>query len=194
MTDDGVLWKSSLAAFCIEALLLTAVGWNSHWLAHPQRTTEDTSNFIETQIFELPHQEQLVEKTKPAAPAKAEATLSKVVDRGRQAKPEESKVSEDNQTQGGSQLAPSHGPVAVFSPSPHIPAYLQDKELHANVVIDFLVSAQGHSSPRLVGSSGNEELDAIALETAKKWQFRPAEKDHQPIDAKVRLRIVFEVQ
>jgi TonB family protein len=61
-------------------------------------------------------------------------------------------------------------------------------------VIDFFVDSQGESTPRLVGSSGNEELDAITLATVKKWQFRPAEQDGKPIDAKTRLRVEFEVQ
>lgn len=75
-----------------------------------------------------------------------------------------------------------------------IPAYLQNQELKTSVVIDFFINSQGGVTPRLVGSSGNEELDAIAIEAVKKWQFRPAENDHHAIDSKVRLRIVFEVK
>jgi len=75
-----------------------------------------------------------------------------------------------------------------------IPSYLQDQNFKTSVVIDFFVSALGSVTPKLVGSSGNEELDALALNTAKKWQFRAAEKDHHTIDSKVRLRIIFEVK
>jgi TonB family protein len=60
-------------------------------------------------------------------------------------------------------------------------------------VIEFLITASGGVTPRLLRSSGNDELDAIALTTVKKWQFRPAEQDHKAIDSKIRLRIVFEV-
>jgi len=191
--ERKTLLVSLAGAFLIETLLLTAFGWNGHWLAHPQKTEQDTSNFIEAQIFELPPEAQLTERTKPIAALKPEVTLSKVPNKGREAKPNET-VQQDNQTQSGTQLAPTHGPVAVFSPAPKIPAYLQDKDLHASVVIDFFVTAQGVTTPRLVGSSSNEELDAIAIAAAKKWQFRPAESAHQPIDSKVRLRILFEVQ
>ena len=195
--DQGerkILVASGAVALAIEFIVLIMAGWNGHWLSHPQKTSVDTSNYIEAQIFEIPEETHLVEQSKPIAPAKHEMTISKVVDKGREAKPDENKIQDENQTQSGAPLAPTHGPVAIFSPSPHIPAYLQDKELHVSVVIDFLVSALGQSTPRLVGSSGNEELDAIALEAAQKWQFRPGEKDHHPIDAKVRLRIVFEVK
>ena len=191
--ERKTLSASLLAAVFIEALFLTTIGWNSHWLAHPVKT-DHTENFIEAQIFELPPEAQLVEREKPTAHVKSEATLSKVPNKGREAKPDENKIQEENQTQSGTQLAPTHGPIAIFSPAPKIPAYLQDKELHASVVIDFFVSASGTTTPRLAGSSGNEELDAIALGAARKWQFRPAEKDHHTVDSKVRLRIVFEVQ
>lgn len=191
--ERKTLGVSLMAAFFIEVLFLTAIGWKSHWLAHPV-VSDHTDNYIEAQIFELPPEAQLTEKKASSAPAKSEATLSKVSGKGREAKPDENKIQEENQTQSGQQLAPTHGPIAIFSPAPKIPSYLQTKELHASVIIDFFVSAQGNTSPRLVGSSGNEELDAIALDATKKWQFRPAEKDHQAIDSKVRLRIVFEVQ
>jgi TonB family protein len=52
----------------------------------------------------------------------------------------------------------------------------------------------GVVTPRLLSSSGNEELDVIALNTSRQWQFRPAESDHVAIDSKVRLRILFEVK
>lgn len=194
-SEDGrILRRSFGAAVLFEALLLTAFGWNGHWLAHPPKNEVDTSHFLEAQIFELPPEAQLNEAKPTAVHAKPEATLSKVVHKGREAKADENKVEENNQTQSGPPMAPSHGPVAIFAPPPHIPAYLQDQEIHASVMIDFLVSAQGVSTPRLAGSSGNEELDAIALASARKWQFRPAEKNHQAIDSKVRLRVVFEVQ
>ena len=91
-------------------------------------------------------------------------------------------------------LASTHGPVALYAPPPQIPVYLQDQDIKTHVIIDFLVNQQGGTNPRLVSSSGNEELDAIALETAKKWIFRPAEKDGKKIESKVRLRIIFVVQ
>jgi len=182
----------SVAACCamaIEIFLLTAFGWQGHWLSHPP--SPSNIKFIDAQIFEIPPEAQLTESQVHAKP---EATISKVPNKGREVKPNENAVQEENQTQSGRQLAPTHGPVTVFSPSPKIPSFLQDREIHASVVIDFFVSAQGVSEPRLVGSSGNEELDAIAIEAAKRWRFRAAEKDHQPIDAKVRLRILFDVQ
>ena len=190
--DRRRLAQAFVIGLVIEALLLTLFGWNGHWLAHPQSRADD-AGFIEAQIFEVPPETHLVEQKAAAVPLH-EKVLSRVVHQGREEKPEEKQNDEQNQTDSGPPAPPTHGPLAIFSPPPHIPSYLQDQDLHASVVIDFLVTALGHSTPHLVGSSGNEELDAIALEAAQKWQFRPAEKDHKAIDAKVRLRLEFEVK
>ena len=194
--ESKVLLRSAAAAFIIEFAILVAVGVSQHWIAHPQKTTGlDTDKFIEAQVFQPPPEAHLMEEKKIAIPSPhPEATLSKVPNQGKKSKSEENKVQEENQTDSGTSLAPTHGPVAVFSPPPTIPSYLREKELNASVVIDFFVTAQGTVTPRLVGSSGNEELDAIALGAVKKWQFRSAEQDHKPVDSKVRLRIVFEVK
>jgi TonB family protein len=192
--EKPVIYGSIATAFVLESLLLTAFGWHSHWLAHPPKVIDADAGFIEARIFELPPEAQLVAPEKKIASKIKEATISKAVEQGRKAKADEKVVMDENQTQSGGPQAPTHGPVAIFSPPPQIPSYLQDKELHASVVIDFFVAANGTSNPRLVGSSGNEELDAIALAAVRKWQFRAAEDNHHPVDSKVRLRIQFEVQ
>jgi len=100
---------------------------------------------------------------------------------------------EQNQVNAGPNLGPTHGPVALYSPAPVIPNYLRNQNLKTNVVIEFLITAQGQVTPRLLDSSGNDELDSIALNTVKKWQFKPAAQDNVPVDSKTRLRILFEV-
>ena len=193
-SHSQVLIKSALAAFVIEAVLLTAVGWQKHWLAHPQKTnSQDDSRFIETEIFEMPSEAHLTEHKKQSSIRKPEVTLSRRPNKGQASKNPPS-VAEENQTESGPLIAQSHGPVAIYAPAPVIPHYLQDREIHSHVVIDFYVNSQGTATPRLMSSSGNEELDAIALETVQRWKFRPAEKDGKVTESKVRLRIVFEVK
>ena len=143
----------------------------------------------------MPPVAHLVDQTKPVSVAHHhEVALSKNPNRGRKAKPNEKLLDEKNQTQSGPQYGPTHGPIAVYTPAPAIPSYLQDDYLKASVVIEFMISSTGVATPRLIGSSSNDQLDAIALETVEKWKFRPAEKNNVPIDSKVRLRIEFEVQ
>ncbi len=192
--ERKILIYAAAAACFLEFAFLTAVGWHGHWLAHPQKTTGlDASKFIEAEVFKMPREEVLRSEKPVSIPARHEAVLSKKAGQGRKAKPSEKKLVEENQTKAGPPLAPTHGPIAVYAPVPAIPAYLRNENLKTSVVIEFFVTAQGNVIPRLLSSSGNEELDAIAIATVKKWQFRPAEANHKSIDSKVRLRIVFQV-
>jgi protein TonB len=190
--NTRVLIKAGLIAFFVEFIFLTLVGIQEHWLAHPQKTTGlDESKYIEAEVFQIPEQAHLMEEKKMAAPKAHDISISKTPSKKA---PSQALPEEKNQTDEGPKLAANHGPVPMVAPVPVIPDYLKDKDINASVVIEFLVNTQGTAVPRLVDSSGYEELDAIAIETVKKWQFRPAEQNHKPIDAKVRLKINFQVK
>jgi protein TonB len=58
-----------------------------------------------------------------------------------------------------------------------------------------MVSPEGSPTDvKIIKSSGNDELDSVALDAAKKWRFKPATRDGQPIESRVILHIEFEVQ
>jgi TonB family protein len=193
-SSQKILISSAFLALLLEVTLLIGVAGNHSWVSSPVSTQPQETPFIEAQVIELPEEPKIIEEKKAEAAALApqETTLNKK--KGKGAEHSANTLTDiQNQTQAAPEQPPSHGPIAIFSPSPVIPSYLQNRDLEASVIIDFFVNALGESSPRLAGSSGNEELDAIALATAEKWQFRPAEDDRKPIDSKVRLRIVFEV-
>jgi TonB family protein len=192
--ESKILFAAAGVAFLLESVVLISVGLQQAWLSKPPAKQLDASQFIEAQMIQAPEEPHLKDEKKIAAPAPKEVALSKKVDQGRVAKPNENPLQDQNQTQGGPALGPTHGPVATFNPAPTIPSYLQNQLLQASVVIDFFVTASGVTTPKLVGSSGNEELDALAIATAKRWQFKPGEKDSKPVDAKVRLRINFKVE
>lgn len=196
LSDARTLFRSGCVALILVLCLLELAGWQMHWFAHPQKTTGlDPDDFIEAQVVTLPEETHLTSPVPSRRPVAEEARLHPDVDRGRTAPPVEAEP-EQNVTKAASQtpLAPTHGPVALYMPAPEIPSYLRDQTFKTHVVIEFFVTAQGGVIPRLVSSSENAELDAIALEAVKKWQFRAAEEDHRAIDSKVRLRIEFEVR
>lgn len=201
LSDFRVLVRCACIAILIELCALEMLGWHVHWFAHPQKTKGlDPTSFIEAQMVTIPEVAELTSAA-PTETAAREAIISKVVDKGRKATPEDKKrieKSDQNVTKASpgldASIGPTHGPVAVYTPSPVIPPYLTNQDLNRTVVIEFFVTALGGVIPRLIVSSDNEELDAIAVSTAKKWQFRPAEQEHKPVDSKVRLRIVFEVK
>lgn len=189
-TQRGLLAKAAGAALLIEILALLGAGlMQGSGIFHRQSASQD--DFVEAQVMELPSEAHLTSPEAAVIKAAPEAAISTIAGQGKKAKP--SQAEEQNQTQAGPVLGPTHGAVALYAPAPVIPSYLRDKELDTSVVIEFFITAQGAVTPRLLNSCGNEELDAIALKTVQQWQFRPAEKNSQPIDSKVRLRIVFQV-
>jgi len=152
---------------------------------------------LEAELVEQKEPPHLYEK-KQAFPAPAparETTLSKDLSQGQvSSKQSQDLFNEQNKTAPGSPPPVlNRGPQVESSPSPKIPSYLKNQNLKTQVLIEFLVKSNGQSIPSLLGSSGNEELDALALNSAKKWIFRPALQNGQPVEAKVRLRINFEV-
>lgn len=85
-------------------------------------------------------------------------------------------------------------PLPDSSPLPAIPDDLRSEALDRTCVAEFDVGADGApSGVRIAQSSGNDELDRLALDAAKKWHFRPATRDGQPIQSTVRLHIEFQV-
>jgi len=201
LSDFKILVLCACTAAIIETLVLGAVGFDAHWLAHPQKTKGlDPSAFIEAQVVQLPLEAKLTSEGSIEKAAKRDTVISKVAAAGKKATDEEKKAIENPEenvtkptSESGVQLGATHGPVAVFTPSPVLPSYLTSQDLNKTVIIEFFITAQGAVIPQLIASSDNEELDALAVATAKKWLFRPAEQDHKAVDSKVRLRIVFEV-
>ncbi len=193
-TESKILVKAFFLAALVEFSILTAFGIQEHWLAHPQKEGLDESKFIQAEVFQPPPEGHLTEVKRTAAPRVHERVISKTTTTTKaQRISTPAAVEEKNQTVAGPQALANHGPVALVAPAPSIPSYLRDKDINSSVVIEFLVNSQGTAVPRLIGSSGNDELDVIALNAAKQWRFRPAEQNHQAIDSKIRLRINFDV-
>lgn len=105
---------------------------------------------------------------------------------------------------------PTPAPVPTPEPSPRAPEYteaealdhikpsipdsLRTDVLDATVIAEFIVSAEGTpASVKITQSSGNPDLDDLALKTARQWRFKPATRDGQPVESTVRLHIEFQV-
>jgi len=81
----------------------------------------------------------------------------------------------------------------LTQPRPAIPDDLRDADLNAAFEGLFTVRTDGTATVKMVSSTGNSSLDGLALDAARRWTFRPATRDGQPVESFLRLRIEFEV-
>ena len=193
--SNAVLWKSALVAFAIEAIVLVGIG-TSYRLGAP--AARDENRFIEAEVVSFPKEaaklaSATLTATETPSPVHREKAISAVPNQGKTKASPVHDAPVSNEVAAAAPASATHGPIAIDSPAPVLPNYLKNQDLSTSVVIEFLISAAGAVEPRLLRTSGNEELDQIALTTARAWKFRPAEADHRAIDAKIRLRILFEV-
>lgn len=82
----------------------------------------------------------------------------------------------------------------IFGPEPKIPAELQEHCLNSYCVAKFLIKPDGAPTVSLMTSSGSPEIDEIAMDTLRKWKFRPATLNGKPTTSSRRLRIEFKVE
>ena len=192
--DTRILILSCLLAFLLQAgaLVLFSMVHSS-----PSAPAVEVMPPLEAQIYQAPPPPEHLKSDKAAVKNAPQKVLKISQTPSAAAKPAASLHSlfdEKNEVEKGQVQNEDHGPVVVSSPSPQIPPYLLNEILKASVVIEFKISSVGVADPSLIKSSGNEELDAIALKTAKTWKFQPALAGGKAIDSRIRLRINFEVQ
>ncbi len=76
---------------------------------------------------------------------------------------------------------------------PEIPENLRDEEFRKSVRARVSVSADGGFEVSLHGSSGNAQMDELALSALRKWRWKPALRDGEAIQSTQSFRIEFEV-
>ena len=97
-------------------------------------------------------------------------------------------------------VKPKHVPVYAepeqdYSPQPTIPDDLRGESFDKNFIALFTIGPDGKPTDvKMTQSTGNTELDEIALKTAKQWRFKPATLDGTGVGSKVKLTIEFKVE
>ena len=93
----------------------------------------------------------------------------------------------------GASGAGGSSPAAYLSnPAPGYPDAARRQRQEGTVSLRVLVSANGQASQVvLAGSSGVSSLDQAALRAVRRWRFKPARQNGQPISAWVRVPVRF---
>lgn len=83
--------------------------------------------------------------------------------------------------------------VPLAQPHPEIPEDLRGSELNTSFEGVFTVHTDGTATVKTVAGTGNSTLDALALDVARHWRFRPAMRDGEPVESYLRLKVEFDV-
>ena len=84
--------------------------------------------------------------------------------------------------------------VPLSQPQPEIPEELRGAELNTTFEGVFTVHPDGTATVKTVAGTGNPVLDSLALDAARRWKFRPATRDGEPVESYLRLKIEFDVR
>jgi TonB family protein len=83
-------------------------------------------------------------------------------------------------------------PKAIHAPDPKFPDLPPDAERHGIVVMLVGVNAKGHVQAVRVLRSDEKAYEQSAVDTVKKWKFKPAEKNGQPVPVQVTVEMKFQ--
>jgi TonB family protein len=83
-------------------------------------------------------------------------------------------------------------PKATHAPDPKFPDLPPDAERHGIVVMLVGVNAKGRVQAVRVLRSDEKAFEQSALDTVKKWKFKPAEKNGQPVPVQVTVEMKFQ--
>jgi len=90
---------------------------------------------------------------------------------------------------------PSFRAEHLSNPPPLYPRRARRAGVEGTVTLKVLVTATGAPGKvELDASSGSEALDQAAIDAVKRWQFVPARRGDAPVEAWVRVPVIFRLQ
>jgi TonB family protein len=83
-------------------------------------------------------------------------------------------------------------PRAIHAPDPKFPDLPPDAERHGIVVMLVGVNNKGRVLAVRVLRSDEKAFEQSAVDTVKKWKFKPAERNGQPVPVQVTVEMKFQ--
>ncbi len=83
-------------------------------------------------------------------------------------------------------------PKAISAPDPKYPDLPADADPLGTVVLLIGIDAKGHVEPVRVMHSDEAAFEKPAVETVKKWKFKPAQRNGHPVPVRVTVEMKFQ--
>jgi len=85
-------------------------------------------------------------------------------------------------------------PQPIFQAPPAYPSAMRRQGISGEVVLTFVVSANGAVRDVQVRSASRREFEGPALEALQRWKFRPGRRDGQPVSVRMELPLYFRIE
>jgi len=82
-------------------------------------------------------------------------------------------------------------PVPASRLHPNYPMEMRRRNISGEVLVDFIVDADGRVRHAVAASSSRAEFERAALEAVSGWRFSPGRKNGRPVAIHLRLPILF---
>jgi periplasmic protein TonB len=82
-------------------------------------------------------------------------------------------------------------PVATFQPQPSYPYDMKKQGISGQVVVEFILNAEGTVQSAFPVSSTQHEFEASAIQAVTKWRFKPGRRGGRAVATRMQVPIVF---
>ena len=82
-------------------------------------------------------------------------------------------------------------PVPTQQARPVYPFEMRRAGIAGEVVVDFIVDAEGHVQNAFAVKMSQREFEAAAVQAVSKWRFKPGKKGGRPVNTHMQVPIVF---
>ncbi len=85
-------------------------------------------------------------------------------------------------------------PIALNKPSPNYPFYARRRRIEGFVTAELIINESGRTEAvKIIKAKPKNVFDKVALNSIKKWLFKPAQKDGKAVAVKRQVTINFEL-
>jgi periplasmic protein TonB len=82
-------------------------------------------------------------------------------------------------------------PVPTYQPHPLYPYDMKKQGISGQVVVEFILNAEGNVQSAFSVSSTQHEFEASAIQAVSKWRFKPGRRGGRAVNTRMQVPIVF---